>query len=132
MKNKFIFYPLLSLIENYSKHQIKKFLKTFKCSLNKDIEDFLHNKAITFEKKLRARTYLLVEKENKKIAGYFSIAINVLYAKEIDKNTLLRIGDLLTLKDIPCLLIGQIAKADDYKDIKLGNLLAPFYLTREN
>jgi hypothetical protein len=132
VKNKFIFYPLLSLIENYSKHQIKKFLKTFKCSLNKDIEDFLHNKAITFEKKLRARTYLLVEKENKKIAGYFSIAINVLYAKEIDKNTLLRIGDLLTLKDIPCLLIGQIAKADDYKDIKLGDLLAPFYLTREN
>ena len=130
MKNKFIFYPLLSLIENYSKHQIKKFLKTFKCSLNKDIEDFLHNKAITFEKKLRARTYLLVEKENKKIAGYFSIAINVLYAKEIDKNTLLRIGDLLTLKDIPCLLIGQIAKADDYKDIKLGDLLMEFAIEK--
>ena len=88
MTNKFIFYSLQDLIENYSINQVKNFLKTFKCNINKDIENFLHNKAITFEKKLRARTYLLFEKENKKIAGYFSIAISVLYANEVEeKNT---------------------------------------------
>ena len=126
MKNKFIFYSLQNLIEIYSTNQIKKFLKTFKCSINKDIENFLYNKAITFEKKLRARTYLLFEKKNKKIAGYFSIAISVLYANEVKEKILLEIGDLQTKKDIPCLLIGQIAKADDYKDIKLGNFLMEY------
>ena len=123
MENNFILYSLQELLKNYSINQIKKFLKTFKCSLNKDIEDFLHNRAITFEKKLRARTYLLLENTTNKLAGYFSIAISVLYANEIDKEKLLEIGDLRTPKNIPCLLIGQIAKSDNYKDIKIGNLL---------
>ena len=123
MKNKFIFYSLQNLIEIYSTNQIKKLLKTFKCSVNKDIENFLHNKAITFEKKLRAKTYLLFDKGNKKLAGYFSIAISVLYANEVKEKILLEIGDLQTRRDIPCLLIGQIAKSDDYKDVKLGNFL---------
>ena len=73
MTNKFIFYSLQDLIENYSINQVKNFLKTFKCNINKDIENFLHNKAITFEKKLRARTYLLFEKrkqENSRIFQY--------------------------------------------------------------
>ena len=123
MTNKFIFYPLQNLINDYSTNQVKKLLKTFKCKINKDIENFLHNKAITFEKKLRAKTYLFFEKESKRIAGYFSIAISVLYADEIEEGILLEIGDLQTKKDIPCLLIGQIAKSDDYKDVKLGNIL---------
>ena len=57
-----------------------------------------------------------------KVAGYFSIAISVLYANEVEEDILLEI-DLQAIKDIPCMLIGQIAKSDDYKDIKLGNLL---------
>lgn len=126
MRDKFIFYPLEDLINKYSLNQVKKFLKTFKCSLNNDIENFLHNKAIIFEKKLRARTYLLLERKNKKLAGYFSIAISVLYANEIDENILLEIGDLPTPKDIPCLLIGQIAKSDEFKTVKLGEILMEY------
>ena len=121
--NNFNLYSLQEFLEKFSSNQVKKFLKTFKCNLNKDIEDFLYNKAITFEKKLRARTYILLDTNTLNVAGYFSIAISVLYANEVEENILLQIGDLQIPKDIPCLLIGQIAKADDYKDIKLGNLL---------
>ena len=122
MNKNFYLLSLQYLIDNYSNNQIKKKLKSFKCSINKDIEEFLHNKAITFEKKLRDRTYILLDKETQ-IAGYFSIAISVLYAKDIQNDILLEIGDLNTPKDIPCLLIGQIAKSDKFKDFKIGGYL---------
>lgn len=119
----FNLYSLQDFLNKYSSNQVKKLLKTFQCSLNKDIEDFLYNKAITFEKKLRSRTYLLLNQDTLEVAGYFSIAISVLYADEIKEKILLEIGDLQIKKDIPCLLIGQIAKSDNYKGIKLGNIL---------
>jgi ribosomal protein S18 acetylase RimI-like enzyme len=87
------------------------------------MENFLHNKAITFEKKLRARTYLLIDTPLLQVAGYFSVAISILYASKIDKETLLKIGDLPEVKDIPCLLIGQLAKSDNFKNLKIGNEL---------
>jgi len=123
MKNKFITYSLQEFLDNFSTNQVKKLLTTFKCGLNKDVEDFLYNKAITFEKKLRAKTYFLLEKETKTIAGYVTIAISVLYAKEIEDEILLEIGDLKETKDIPCFLIGQLAKSDNFKDKKLGTYI---------
>jgi len=121
--NSFNLYSLQEFLDKFSSNQVKKILKTLKCNINKDIETFLYNKAITFERKLRARTYLLLEKNTLEVAGYFSIAISVLYADEIEEKVLLEIGDLQTKKDIPCLLIGQIAKSDNYKNVKLGKIL---------
>jgi predicted GNAT family N-acyltransferase len=121
--NNFNLYSLQEFLNDYSNNQVKKYLKSFKCSINKDIEEFIYNKAITFEKNLRAKTYLLIDTKMKIIAGYFSIAIAVLYAEDIDKNIILEIGNLKTPKDIPCLLIGQIAKSDEFKNVKLGNYL---------
>jgi predicted GNAT family N-acyltransferase len=123
-------YSLQEFLEKYSVNQVKKILKTFKCTLNKDIENFLHNKAITFEKKLRSRTYLLIDKKNFIVAGYFSIAISVLYANDIKEDILLKIGDLNSPKDIPCLLIGQIAKSDYFKEIKLGKILMKYAIEK--
>jgi len=85
MKNEFILYSLQEFLDTFSNNKIKQLLKTFKCHINQDVVDFLYNKSITFEKKLRAKTYFLIEKETREIAGYFTIAISVLYAKEIDK-----------------------------------------------
>jgi len=123
MKSNFVLYPLQEFLDKFSSNQVKKILKTFKCNLNQDVVDFLYNKSITFEKKLRAKTYLLIEQETKKIAGYFTIAISVLYAKEIDKEVLFKIGDLNNTKDIPCFLIGQLAKSDKFQNKKLGSYI---------
>jgi len=123
MNKQFSLYSLDKFLQNYSANKVKKLLLTFKCSINKDIEHFLHNKAITFEKKLRSRTYLLLENETNEVAGYFSVAISVLYSDEVADEIVLEIGDLNIPKDIPCFLIGQIAKSDKFKNIKIGNIL---------
>jgi len=128
--NDFNLYSLQEFLDKFSSNQVKKFLKTFKCSLNKDIENFLYKKAITFEKKLRTRTYLLLNKDTLEVTGYFSIAISVLYANEVEEKILLKIGDLQESKDIPCLLIGQIAKSDNYKNVKLGDTLMEYAIEK--
>lgn len=48
-------------------------LKNFKNKYNKDIEDFLHNKAIDFEKAGLSSTHLVFN-ENFVLLGYFSLA----------------------------------------------------------
>jgi len=128
--NDFNLYSLQEFLDKFSSNQVKKILKSFKCSLNKDIENFLYNKAITFEKKIRTRTYLLLNKNTLEVAGYFSIAISVLYANEVKEKILLEIGNLQEAKDIPCLLIGQIAKSDNYKDVKLGDTLMEYTIEK--
>ena len=42
---------------------MKRFLGTFRCSKDADLEEFLHDKAIMFEDKGRSRTYLLLDDE---------------------------------------------------------------------
>lgn len=44
---------LIDFIGIQSTNQVKKLLKTFSCTKNIDVQDFLHNKAITFERSLR-------------------------------------------------------------------------------
>ena len=80
-------YKLMDLLNENSTNQVKKLLKTFTCSINLDLQNFLHNKAITFEKNLRSRTYLYADNQNKKVVGYFTIAINYLETKNLDKRS---------------------------------------------
>ena len=66
---------------------INNLLNKFSCSQDLDIENFLKEKAIKFERLLKARTYLILNEEelidsndisNVNIYGYFSIALKVL------------------------------------------------------
>ncbi len=50
----------------------EKILKTFKS--RNSIEDFLHNKAIDFEKKSLSATHIIYNKEGTEILGYFTFA----------------------------------------------------------
>lgn len=65
--------------KSLSKRKIKKILGTFSCSRNLDLQDFLQNKALTFEQHLRSRTYLYFDNETKEVAAYYTIAISVFY-----------------------------------------------------
>lgn len=67
---------LADFIDGQSTNQTKKFLKTFSCSKNADVQDFLRNKAITFERNLRACTYLYINNADKSVAAYITIGIN--------------------------------------------------------
>ena len=120
-------HKLMDFLENKSANQVKKLLKTFHCEINPDLQDFLHNKAITFERNLRSRTYLYASNENKGIVSYFTLAINYLETDKF-KSEIIQILDGNTsytsqTKAIPCYLIGQLAVSDDYKGLGIGNFL---------
>ena len=129
MKNNFLdtlTYISLSefLAEFPSKNQVRKRLKTFTCSLNEDLENFLHHKAITFEENLRAKTYLFMDNDTQNVVAYFTIALSAISAKKLDKDTLEFLnGYSDDIEIIPCYLIGQLGKSDDYKEYKIGRYL---------
>ncbi len=49
---------LNELLKRDLESNIDRILKSFQCKRDKEREDFLHNKAIAFEKKEMARTYI--------------------------------------------------------------------------
>jgi hypothetical protein len=66
-----------------SKNKTQEVIFTFICSRDKDIEHFLKEKAIEFEKVSKSRTYFIVDEEalelgDFNILAYFSLAIQVL------------------------------------------------------
>ena len=110
--------------KSISNNKIKKLLQTFKCIKNIDLQDFLHNKALVFEKNLRSRTYLYIDNNTKNVVAYFTIAINTLYTDNISLKVIkLLDGYRDDTKSIPCFLIGQLGKSDLYKDIKIGQFI---------
>lgn len=116
-------HKLVDLLNQNSTSQVRKLLKAFVCAKNADVQNFLHNRAITFENYLRSRTYLYIDNESKGIASYFSIGITYLLTHQIDKSVV-KFLDGYTDETIaiPCYLVGQLGKSDECKD-KIGNFL---------
>lgn len=108
---------------------LKKILSTFTCNRDKDIDYFLHEKSIEFEKLGKARTYLICNQEqlDKKdfcldqllICGYITLALKVLSVPpETSINTRKKLDGLSgkihgkAIENFPCYLIGQLARND--------------------
>ena len=111
---------LQKLLESENQiEKIEKFLKTFKSNFatTNEVEYFLHNNAIEFEKKTLSTTHLLIN-ENKELVGYFSIANKKLnipkeVVKTFSKTKLKKIGQSSNIKkdgsyEINSYLIGQL------------------------
>ena len=116
-------FKLANLLAENSTNQVRKLLKTFSCAKNADVQDFLHNKAITFERNLRSCTYLYMNDESKSVSGYFSIGITYLLTNQLDK-AVVKFLDGYTDETIaiPCYLVGQLGKSDECKG-KIGSYL---------
>lgn len=111
------------LLNLHSSNQVKKLLKTFHCARNADIESFLHNKAITFERNLRACTYLYVNNTDKSVAAYITLGIKSLLTESLSDETIKFLdGYTSQMPSIPCYLIAQLGKSDDCKE-KIGSFL---------
>lgn len=106
---------------------IESLLSSFRCINDVDIQDFLHNKAIEFEKISKSRTYLIVDQEQLKepnitldkitIYGYISLAVKSLALPESISNRQRKQLDGLSAKHhgkpishLPFYLIGQLAR----------------------
>lgn len=121
---------LLLQAETQEDNQIlMELLSSFSCRRDKDIEDFLHSKAIDFEQINKARTYLvcdnntLVAEGRIVILGYFSVSLKVLELSDELSNRKRKILDGLSaklhgkvIKSVPCYLIGQLARNSDISD----------------
>lgn len=127
--------------------EVHKLLLSFSCSSLKngasDVEDFLHSKAVQFEKLDISRTYLVMATHQKIpfIAGYFSISNKplIISKKNYDKistnfqKKLMGIGHKTEQANYECkgYLLGQLGKnyKEDYmkKSITGGELLQLAY-----
>ena len=107
-----------------SKRKVKKLLETFGCSKNRDLQDFFYHKAITFEKNLRSRTYLYLDNSTQEVVAYFTITISTLHTDGISPQVIkLLDGYNDSVTSIPCFLIGQLGKSDNYKMRKVGEYI---------
>ena len=132
---------LKTLIDELECSEIQQFLHSFSCEQDKDIENFLHKKAIEFEQLSKSRTYLICDEEeinNGKfpditIYGYISLALKVLTVSKSVSNKIRKEIDGFSAKihgkvinDFPCYLIGQLSRNSNVsKDsIKGSELIA--------
>jgi hypothetical protein len=116
-------YKLLLLADMYEQlGEIKliEILSQFSCPLNKDVESFLHDKAITLDKQSVSRTHLVFSDFRDKVVliAYFTLANKYLiiprknltsnYRKRMQKFALE--DEDKTVFKVPSPLIGQMSK----------------------
>ena len=106
---------------------LSQVLSSFSCERDEDIENFLHSRAVEFEKLSKARTYLICDEEQiskeefyldqLKIYGYVAIALKILSVPEEWSNRKRKELDGLSakihgepIKDFSCYLIGQLSR----------------------
>ena len=121
----FSFFSLSEIIQSTdSNRKVKKLLETFSCTRNTDLQDFLYNRAATFEKNLRSRTYLYIDNDMQEIAAYFTITISTLHTDGISPEVIeLLDGYKDDIASIPCFLIGQLGKSDKFEPYKIGEYI---------
>ena len=103
-----------------------KALSSFSVKRNPDVESFIRNNAVAYEKSDNARTYLvmteniartyLVMTENIDILGYFSLALSVVdIPPGISKAMMKKMRGLgrYSADSVPCYLLGQLARDDN-------------------
>lgn len=138
--------PLLNLLKSDStEEEIKSLLFSFECKSvltgASDVENFLHNKAIQFEKMDLARTYLVMSTYQEKpyLAGYFSISNKPLVIPHKQykgfgtslKKRLMGLGHKTEQNnyEVKGYLIGQLGKNYNEVAIKAGNVRGRDILT---
>jgi len=65
---------LIDQLERHPEERIQEFLSSYSCPPNKDIEFFLHERAISFSKSSSARTFLVSKAGTNQFVGYFTLA----------------------------------------------------------
>lgn len=85
---------LKSMLTSLSEDKVKEILSSFSCTLNRDVEDFLRNKAILLCKQDVTQTHLVFTsyRDNPVLVGYFSlVSKNILFDKHKMSATEIRI-----------------------------------------
>lgn len=121
---------------NVDELALREILSDFSCSMNKDVNNFLHDKAILFNMQGIAKTHLVMAsyKGSLVIVGYFALATKtfVIKCNKIPKrlkSRILKFGQYnpdLDQLTISAPLIGQLGKNDKYSSLIDGNTLLEY------
>lgn len=113
---------LNDILKGIGEDGTKKILSSFSCSLNKDVESFLKDKAIEFSKRGFAKTHLVywqsADNLEKELIGYYSLATKsfTLSKDSVSNSTYKKISHFGTFEPnigkcvVPAILIGQLGK----------------------
>ncbi len=116
------------LNREYNQDKLNTAFKKFSCQREADLEDFLQEKAVLYEKTNFGKTYLILdsaELENKNfvIAAYFTIAQKSVDISEVPAKKRRKMLGAYPgrdkLKSIPAYLIGQLGRCDSYSSQQL-------------
>lgn len=109
------------LKKGYAQKKIEDALKKFSCHRETDLEDFLVQKSITYDKTNYGKTYLCIDEdaldnEEFKILAYFTIAQKAIDISSLSKKKKRKLLGAYPGRDglntIPAFLIGQLGRCD--------------------
>lgn len=80
---------------------VQSILSDFSCKKNKGVEDFLKYNAVEFSKKHQSVTYLVLDKDDLAVLGYFTLALKpiTIDAMKFSKTTLKKIARVSKLSE---------------------------------
>lgn len=117
----------------------QELISIFNCEKDKDIENFIRERAILFEKLGKSRTYLIFDEDEEefKVLAYFTLAMQVLKIPEdLLSNRKTKFLDGFSSKirgekitEFPTILIGQVGKNDLFKELISGNEIMQYCLS---
>lgn len=125
---------LSDLLENeyFNENLMEEILSHFSCKEDTDVENFLKQNAITFEKQRLTRTFFLLDDSNlKKINGYFSLSIKSVDISSTDlKNSKKqKLAKSKEVKHLAGYLLAQLAR-DDSSQKGIGKTLIELAIER--
>ena len=106
---------LREFIARVGEDEAVKALSSFSVKRNPDVENFIRNNAIAYEKSDNARTYLVLN-DNIDILGYFSLALSVVdIPPGISKAMMKKMRGFgrFSADSVSCYLLGQLARDDN-------------------
>ena len=68
-------HSLTEMVERYGEERLTKFLQTFSCPKNPEVERFLKDKAISSAKLSASQTYVVTEDATGLIVGYYTLVL---------------------------------------------------------
>lgn len=116
-----------ALFHNY----ISQETKTFQTSLNPSIAHSLKHKAITMNDQNSFRTYLIIDKSDLEIMGYFCLKIiNIKLEKDVSGKTKRKISsDAKKNGEFQALLITKLDRSDKHKKHIPGEIVMDYPLS---
>ncbi|MBB3111993.1 GNAT superfamily N-acetyltransferase [Paenibacillus phyllosphaerae] len=113
--------------------EVQKYLSSFCCSKNEEVESFLHNRAIDAEKRDFARTSLVIDDQTdtNEIIGYFTVTVKPFhFSEDISKSTKQKLSGSKNSENFTTTLIAQLGRSDPYKGQVSGKEILELALHR--